>query len=59
MHKCNLTVIAVLRVQGAGVTVSLSAGQTAGLFSSIGIPWGYQTQRHFWAVQVSALSGKS
>lgn len=59
MHKCNHTVIAVLPVQGAGVTVPLSAGQTVGLFSSIGITLGYQTQRHFWAVQVSALPGKS
>jgi len=50
MYKCKYTVIAVLCVQGAGVTVSLSAGQTAGLFSSSGITLGHQTQRHFWVV---------
>lgn len=57
-YKYTRTVIAVLCKQGSEITVSLSAGQTAGSLRSISISTGYQTQRHFWAVQISILSRK-
>lgn len=58
-YKYTRTVIAVPCMQGSEVTVSLSAGQAAGSFSSVSISVGYQTQRQFSAVQISTLSGKS
>lgn len=59
VHKRTHTGMAVPCRQGSGITVSFSAGQAAGLFSSVSISMGYQTQRHFWAVQMSASPGKS
>lgn len=59
VYKYTRTVIAVLCTQESEITVSLSAGQTAGSFNSVSISVGYQTQRQFWATQISSLPGKS
>lgn len=58
VYKHTRTVIATPCTQGSEITVSLSAGQAVGTFSSVGISTGYQTQRQFWAAQISALPGK-